>query len=79
MSTINRNRSVNNRPTLNARRRPSTTCRWDRATQGDDIEYVVTNPNDGTRDEISARRALAILVKGKDRYFEPAVEYAAVQ
>jgi len=23
--------------------------------------------------------ALAILVKGKDRYFEPAVEYAAVQ
>src|SRR6478672_4084271 len=23
---------------------------------GDDIEYVVTNPNDGTRDEISARR-----------------------
>jgi hypothetical protein len=44
---------------------------------------TTSNTSSPTPTTVPARRfrldALAILVKGKDRYFEPAVEYAAVQ
>ena len=46
------------------------------ATVGGEVEYVVTNPNDGTRYEVRPN-GLTIMVKGKERYFEEEVEHAA--